>query len=733
MRMRIDPPPHVSVSISTSNNVGQSVTYIVSFKTVSSILASVTKLRLAFWAQRRTSSAVVAMLGLFSLGTTGASRALPAVKDHGAVDFKVAEGRNLNFFTRQGAVAAHLVLRSGRDLRILTAFPAGDSGVGLWFVPLAHPAQWRLASDPHPITLADAKGRPMYGIATNLTVDAARLQPSQALLSSVRVLRDYQSAGTLPKSVLIAPTVSSNEITWARDRLDGKAGYRLSLLVIHGTLVNGAFVAGADGAIGLRIIAVTGETPLTPLGGDDLLKASAARDAKARRTLDFLSYREKFLAGSWRFDTYFGRDTLMSVRLLMPVLQPSAVEGGLTSVVARLSQDGEVAHEEAIGEFAVLAHMKADGVMSDAPLYDYGMIDSSYMLAPVAEAWLLDDPRGRRRAAAFLAGPSGRADVPGETVGAALVRNLRLVLRETHAFADAPVRSNLLAIKPGRNTGQWRDSDTGLGGGRYPFDVNAVFAPAALHAIDEMTRGGILNAYLTPADRQSFAQARRMADIWRAKAPEAFDVVVPVATARTAVADLAKRQGVPAAPALSSVRDQPVRFDALSLNADGTPVRVVNSDESFDLLFGRPDAARLDMEVTALMRPFPAGLMTGVGLLVANPVYATPQVQALFTPSAYHGEVVWSWQQALLAAGLERQRARTDLPAGLQAKLRAAQKALWAVITANQAVANSELWSWTFTGGRYHVAAFGAAAADADEANAAQLWSTVFLALKPPA
>lgn len=37
--------------------------------------------------------------------------------------------------------------------------------------------------------------------------------------------------------------------------------------------------------------------------------------------LTFLSYREKYLAGSWRFDTYFGRDTMMSLTLLAPVLQ----------------------------------------------------------------------------------------------------------------------------------------------------------------------------------------------------------------------------------------------------------------------------------------------------------------------------------------------------------------------------------------------------------------------------
>jgi hypothetical protein len=94
--------------------------------------------------------------------------------------------------------------------------------------------------------------------------------------------------------------------------------------------------------------------------------------------------------------------------------------------------------------------------------------------------------------------------------------------------------------------------------------------------------------------------------------------------------------------------------------------------------------------------------------------------------------VVWSWQQALFAAGLERQLHRTDLTAELRSKLQQGQRALWNAIAATRAQRNSELWSWKFSGGHYQVNAFGAAAADADESNAAQLWSTVYLAVRPP-
>ncbi len=94
----------------------------------------------------------------------------------------------------------------------------------------------------------------------------------------------------------------------------------------------------AGEALRLRITALTGEKPLTPLSSH-LLSSSANDDPRSREVLTFLSYEEKFLAGSWRFNTYFGRDTLMSLRLLLPVLEPEALEGGLMAVLQRLAAE----------------------------------------------------------------------------------------------------------------------------------------------------------------------------------------------------------------------------------------------------------------------------------------------------------------------------------------------------------------------------------------------------------
>jgi hypothetical protein len=647
------------------------------------------------------------------------------------LDYQVDEGLNTNRLVREGAVAAHLVLRSGNDPRILIAFPAGNSGVGLWFMHRSLPVRWALRGAPRTIQRADPRGRTLYGLMSEVTVEATELQVRQAVLSSVRVLRDFQSLGTVPASVAARPLVQGRTLSWSRDRLDGAAGYRLVLEVTHGAVRDGRIVAGSDGRIDLRVTGLSGETPLTALSGGELMNESAASDPAARNTLTFLAYREKFLAGSWRFQTYFGRDTLISVRLLMPVLSATAVEAALGSVLERLSAQGEVAHEEDIGERAVLDHLERDGSRSDAPVLDYKMIDGNFLLAPVASAWLVHDERAPSRAAAFLAAAAGGSSEHSRTRGAALLKNLRRVLQSAAGFADHPDTAHLIGLKSGFSVGNWRDSESGLGGGRYPYDVNAVLVPAALQAVVELHRSGLLAPYLSAEDEELFARAPQLAEVWRARAPQQFTVRLSRAAAEEAIRAYAASQGIAAQPALAALGADDLRFHALALDAAGNPIPVMHSDEGFALLFDDLEAQRVDDAVTGLMRPFPAGLMTEAGMLVANPAFGGPALQRSFSRNAYHGTVVWSWQQALFAAGLARQLERSDLPAAVRAHLMAAQRTLWSAIDATRSLRNSELWSWSYAAGHYQPVPFGSAAADVDESDAAQLWSTAYLAVRP--
>ncbi|KAK0339801.1 hypothetical protein LTR94_033117, partial [Friedmanniomyces endolithicus] len=151
-----------------------------------------------------------------------------------------------------------------------------------------------------------------------------------------------------------------------------------------------------------------------------------------------------------------------------------------------------------------------------------------------------------------------------------------------------------------------------------------------------MLRAGLLDAYLTPQDRAALGKAGAMAATWRQRAPALFRVDIPAAEASARVRDYARSLGIPAQPALASLGDAPLTFHALSLDAGGKAVPIVNSDEGFALMFSNPSPAELDTYVTAAMRPFPAGLMTDIGMLVANAAQADATAQGRFTSAAYH-------------------------------------------------------------------------------------------------
>ncbi|HEX6396354.1 MAG TPA: hypothetical protein VFZ95_02935, partial [Steroidobacteraceae bacterium] len=390
---------------------------------------------------------------------------------------------------------------------------------------------------------------------------------------------------------------------------------------------------------------------------------------------------------------------------------------------------GEVAHEEDIGEFAVLRNAREGRGRIDTPVHDYGMVDDDFLLAPLAARWLLDSERGRARARAFLAGKL----TSGESRGNALARNLAWAVERAADFAADPRASNLVGIKPGRMTGNWRDSDQGLGGGRFAYDINTALVPAALTAAARLADDGMLDGYLDAARKRTLAHARERARAWTIRAPALFAVDVPPSQARAEITAYARDAGVDPGRALEALGERALQFHALSLDASGHPVPILNSDEGFRLLLTLPDEAELDRCVSAILRPFPAGLLTDAGLLVANPAPAGPELEREFTRYAYHGTVVWSWQQALLAAGIERQLQRTDLGDTMRAKLTRARTDLWAVIGNSRALRTSELWSWSYAGGRYRAEPFGRPGAHVDESNAAQLWSTVFLGLPAPA
>ncbi|GGD50396.1 hypothetical protein [Lacimicrobium alkaliphilum] len=649
-----------------------------------------------------------------------------AVTTQPVLAFEVQEGRNLNTFYRQGPVAAHLSLTEGLDPRLIVAFPAGNSGVGIWFDSTSD-IEWNWQQPLTPLSTEQA-GQRYYGIQGQAIAVGGRLRITKVLLGSIRVLRDYHQQGEFPEVVDNAEVYAEdNQINWKRQRLDGQAGYGLSLKITEGSLererASGDWILNPSeqNKLIFNIQAITSESPLTPL--DNVLRSEVkGLDNAHLQALRFLSYEEKLLAGSWRFLTYFGRDTLLSLRLLMPVLSDDAIESALGSVFERMSPQGRVAHEEDIGEFALLRSVQQSQKPDDSPHYDYAMLDDDLMLLPILTEYLLDEQTGQQRREAFLK----RRRTDGKSYGEILAANIEYLLSVTRPFYQQPRLSNLIGLADGHYAGNWRDSEEGLDGGRYPYDVNAALAPAALRAARRLHQSGLLTGH--GESIQNLAELEDIARHWQQKVPPLFFVKMEPEQARQAVLQYSKKIGLPA-PVIE--RDIPHEFAALALNTDGSPVPVIHSDTGFGLLFGQPDAHRLRQMLSNLTKDFPHGLYTPVGMLVANPVYASAETQERFGPGNYHGTVVWSWQQAMVLSGIERQLRRADLPESVRVKLRQAKDKLWLTVSVTEDLKTSELWSWSFADGRFQMKPFGQRKGDITESNPVQLWSTVYLAVRP--
>jgi len=334
---------------------------------------------------------------------------------------------------------------------------------------------------------------------------------------------------------------------------------------------------------------------------------------------------------------------------------------------------------------------------------------------------------------------------------AVIAANLALVVDRARPFATDPgapaqKKAKLISLKNTVPVGDWRDSDSGIAFGRYPFDVNAGLAPGALDAA--------VTLYTRFADSAKASDAAQVLAKWQ-DVDELFRIEGDLTTMQANVADYARAVGITDTSSQLEATEPGGRYSlyGISLDLAGTQMPIMHTDHGFVMEFAKPSDAYLVRVANTLRKDFPAGLMSKVGVMVANPALAAPgftvtdpknlkdpnddvpnvKIRDLYTSSQYHGSVVWSWQQALMASGIRRQIERTDIAAATKTALQQAECKLWDTIDAAQLVRAGELWSWAANAsGELEYRAFGYNLTDVDESNAVQLWSTVYLAVKRP-
>ncbi|KAK3081054.1 hypothetical protein LTS18_010704, partial [Coniosporium uncinatum] len=255
-----------------------------------------------------------------------------------------------------------------------------------------------------------------------------------------------------------------------------------------------------------------------------------------------------------------------------------------------------------------------------------------------------------------------------------------------------------------------------------------------------------------------------------------FEVNVSASEARdlvTRYVEAASGDGVPASVREIDGIEGEVRFYGLARdgNDNQSTVRVMNSDDCFRLFFlNTTDQAQLsaflDQAAEHILQPFPVGLSTDVGLLVANPAFGgdgeeEEEVYARnWTRAAYHGTVVWGWPMVMMGEGLRRQLRRCDgepsittnsitnstdsttaesRPSfcddeALYDKVKRAYNHLWDVLDNNRRLLSQEVWSWEYSSGRFEAVPLGSLpppdGGNPTESDVVQLWSLAFLAVR---
>ena len=585
--------------------------------------------------------------------------------------------------------------------------------------------------------------------------------------------------------------------------LDGLDTLRLTIAAAQGTQLATAtateFVfrraGGTSSPLRLQITLSTTGRSLSPLARgeiftDDFLAwtrevqnsgdATRARWIERQVTgVELLSSREKLMAGLPTYATYFGRDMLLSALMMQPVWRPEMSEFVIAAALRKLSPRGEVSHEEALGGQALReAAAEATALLqraasAPAPRADslraaalhvlrdrrtarenYHMVDDEYQL-PLMVARYLDDTRVTdTRKRTWLLGREGT-----RTRVSLVLAELAVVASKSAPYAANPVRTNFVAFAPREATAtaydgaprwfaqSWRDSGAGYANGTYAMDVNAVYVPHALAAMQRVLSRlralGLLDPQREPVLRGDGPLARYARDsstlaaaiaTWR-EAEREFVVRVSPAEVQQRVA--ARLAALPAEERAYWRAFPPsgdgLEFLALALDAKGTPIAVANSDPGTRLFLdglmgsGAPVAGQarraLQRDVSLFAREYPEGLLIpAVGPVVANDAFSTPTIWKAFADDAYHGpRVVWGREVNLFLLGVASHLPLVREDAATTELLRTAAARVRNAVAASGF--RSELWSYAFPNGRPQPVRYGSG-------GDVQLWSTTDLAVQ---
>lgn len=267
--------------------------------------------------------------------------------------------------------SAHVIVTTpqpGSDLRrvqprLIVAWPAGNSGAFALFAP-ENGADGTLAISLKNSTASGEVLDPInesnrVGVSGSLNFnDTARL--TVPILGSIRAIRDYtEGGGAISPDFQTSFGFSLNTnggATINRKWFDNVTTTWLTFTPLDGAqaviLNREAKWTLTFGAGTYQFNASFNYPQLEQLSPKEVLNQASSglieQSPEQTTSLSFLSYTDKLLAGTWRFLTYFGRDSMISMLLMQPVLSEAAIEAVIGAVLERVNRtDGKLSCESA--------------------------------------------------------------------------------------------------------------------------------------------------------------------------------------------------------------------------------------------------------------------------------------------------------------------------------------------------------------------------------------------------
>ncbi|MCX7758927.1 MAG: hypothetical protein N2169_04895, partial [bacterium] len=444
-----------------------------------------------------------------------------------------------------------------------------------------------------------------------------------------------------------------------------------------------------DNKIIVTISLMTNSKPLTPINKifndsfENFYQEYVKENPGKIKTIDrqitaayLLCYKEKLFAGLPNFATYFGRDSLMFAIIMNDVITPFLFQSIVEMIILKLSEEGDVSHEESLGFQAIRENVsniiKNNDILHsfdfkniDKTVENYIMVDDDFQFPIVFKLYLQRKDIYNIDKIKFLNNVCNE-----KTYLEWVLKNFSYVFDKCLPFYLSNDPKDLIKFPyNGREyiSASWRDSNFGYCKGAYSMDVNVIWVPFAIQSIyDSMIIIDKLQLkyqydWFIKTNLYKYYKSGKIKDViskWNGTA-KFFEVYF----SKNDIYNKLNEKIVYIGNEdlwRSVVHDklpEELNFLGIALDDKGKVIGLMNTDLSYLFLLKNVSFDELQNFYQLTVLPYPLGLfIDNVGVVCSNDTYTNYDIWEGFSRDHYHSpKVVWGREVNIIMRGLLNQ------------------------------------------------------------------------------